>query len=171
MHIFSIIIVNVGFHFLAIPPIYITDDNTETTISTVTKPIVYTDAPYWCSILYYELNRRVGEVFHVSLNSFVIDGFSDQNSSDRFCLGSLTNANRTYESEKYRKLIGNGVRLSFIGGEVYAECHSDSPIFVQSPCCNQRYNWHPATVCKVPPRKLSRNTEFCSSLRTKKVMI
>lgn len=129
--------------------------------------INYIEPSFWCTISYYELDKHVGESFHGSQSSITVDGFVDPSSPERFCLGLLTNVNRTYESQQCRKLIGRGVRLYYIGGEVYAECLSDHPIFIQSPICNTLQGWHPASVCRLEPGstlKIFNNQEFANLL-------
>ena len=62
----------------------------------------------WCSITYFELDHRVGEIFKVPLSCPVVsvDGYTNPSSRDRFCLGKLTNVERTDAIEKARYYSG-----------------------------------------------------------------
>uniref|UniRef100_A0ABI7YUU8 Mothers against decapentaplegic homolog n=1 Tax=Felis catus TaxID=9685 RepID=A0ABI7YUU8_FELCA len=132
------------------------------------QAVAYEEPKHWCSIVYYELNNRVGEAFHASSTSVLVDGFTDpSNNKNRFCLGLLSNVNRNSTIENTRRHIGKGVHLYYVGGEVYAECLSDSSIFVQSRNCNYHHGFHPTTVCKIPSGcslKIFNNQEFAQLL-------
>lgn len=142
--------------------------DTTSNIMSEVAPVSYQEPLYWADIAYYELNCRVGEVFHCQTNVIIIDGFTNPcNNSDRFCLGQLSNVNRNSTIENTRRHIGKGVQLFYIGGEVYAQNKSDSAIFVQSRNCNHHHGFHPSTVCKIPPGcslKIFNNQEFAQLL-------
>lgn len=130
--------------------------------------VCYSEPKDWATLCYYELNNRVGETYNVHVPSVVVDGFTDPNtSSSRFSLGLLSNVNRNSTIENTRRHIGKGVHLYYVGGEVYAECLSDSAVFVQSVNCNYHHGFHRSTVCKIPPGcslKIFNNTEFAQHL-------
>ncbi|XP_053684473.1 protein mothers against dpp-like [Sabethes cyaneus] len=130
--------------------------------------VSYQEPSFWASIAYYELNCRVGEVFHCNSSLVIVDGFTNpSNNSDRFCLGQLSNVNRNSTIENTRRHIGKGVHLYYVKGDVYAECLSDSAIFVQSRNCNHHHGFHPSTVCKIIPGcslKIFHSEEFSQLL-------
>lgn len=74
------------------------------------RPVCYEEPEYWCSVAYYELNNRVGETFHASSRSILVDGFTDpSNNKNRFCLGLLSNVNRNSTIEHTRRHISKGL--------------------------------------------------------------
>lgn len=77
------------------------------------QPVEYQEPVHWCSIVYYELNNRVGEAYHASSTSVLVDGFTDpSNNKNRFCLGLLSNVNRNSTIENTRRHIGKGAQSS-----------------------------------------------------------
>jgi MAD (mothers against decapentaplegic) family protein 1 len=53
------------------------DSNATTGSNLAAEPVHYEEAPYWCSIAYYELNSRVGEIYHAQSSSIHVDGFTN----------------------------------------------------------------------------------------------
>uniref|UniRef100_A0A3B4A8Y4 Mothers against decapentaplegic homolog n=1 Tax=Periophthalmus magnuspinnatus TaxID=409849 RepID=A0A3B4A8Y4_9GOBI len=99
----------------------------------VTPPSARLD--FWCSISYLEQDVRVGEVFKAPAGFPIItvDGYMDPSGGDRFCLGRLSNVQRTEASHRARLHIGRGLQLEHRGdGDVWMRCLSDHALFVQS---------------------------------------
>lgn len=113
--------------------------------------VEYMEQPFWCTITYYEMNKRVGDIFHVSKSSIVIDAGFSPTDEDRLCLGQLVNHDRTQTVNSVLKSIGNGARIYNIGGEIYCECLSaHAAVFIQSPSTSAQLGWNAATVVRIP---------------------
>lgn len=107
---------------------------------------------HWATISYYEMNTRVGEQIRVTSSPVFIDGYTDPtNNPQKISLGLFSNVNRNPPIENTRRLIGKGVKLTYVRhqGTLFAECESDSAIFVQSRNCNYIHGFHPTTVVKI----------------------
>jgi len=74
---------------------------------TLVVDFVITVPDVWCSITYFELDHRVGEIFKVPLSCPVVsvDGYTNPSSRDRFCLGKLTSVQRTDAIDKARLTV------------------------------------------------------------------
>lgn len=97
------------------------------------QPVTYQEPQCWSSIVYYELNNRVGEPFHACHPSIVVDGFTDpSNNSDRFCLGLLSNVNRNSTIENTRRHIGKGAYKCCLPGQLVNFCKNLSRTWLSS---------------------------------------
>uniref|UniRef100_A0A915A9E6 MH2 domain-containing protein n=1 Tax=Parascaris univalens TaxID=6257 RepID=A0A915A9E6_PARUN len=112
----------------------------------------------WCHAYYYELNQRVGEPFKGGRSHVIVDGFCAPSEAERFCLGALANINRNPGVINARRQIGRGVRIFRRDEDVYAECLSEAPIFVQSPIHALQSHDHPATVYRLPPGRIKHSS-------------
>ena len=77
------------------------------------QSISYQEPLNWCSIVYYELNQRIGEVFNAACSKIYVDGYTNpcNNWGRRFCLGMFSNVNRNPTIENCRNHIGRGNKI------------------------------------------------------------
>ena len=89
-----------------------TTDMTKTTNFPVWIPVDYEESPNWCTVSYWELTTRVGEIFESTGGKFTIDGLTNPLANiDKTCfsLGQLTNVIRNTVIENTRIHIGKGM--------------------------------------------------------------
>jgi MAD (mothers against decapentaplegic) family protein 4 len=81
------------------------------------------------------LDNQLGDPYKIrsTSSSVVIDGYFDTTREDRFCLGAITNVQRTEASERARLHIGKGLQMECMpDGDIYCTCLSEQSIFIES---------------------------------------
>ena len=106
-------------------------------------------APFWCTVAYFEERHYVGEAFQAFTKPITVDGFASPGLSDRYCVGQFTNIHRSKKSKQTRKLIGNGIKLNLIDGQVILTNQSSRSVFVCSGVINVHEGQQPNVVLKV----------------------
>uniref|UniRef100_A0A914XWT6 MH2 domain-containing protein n=1 Tax=Panagrolaimus superbus TaxID=310955 RepID=A0A914XWT6_9BILA len=101
--------------------------------------------------MYYEYSEKVGETYKSSATEIGITGFCDSSNNFRLNLGSIAKPNRNPLIRYVRENIREGVRFYNRNGDVFIDCLSNSPIFIQAPLCSHVMGHHLATVYRVEP--------------------
>lgn len=115
--------------------------------------VEYEENPCWLGLMYYEEGLSIGDMGTFQGQHCLIDGFTstEAKSTSRFSVGFYNNPNRSQSTSEVRGLIGRGVRLYLLAGEVYIENLCSVPVFVQSISANMKNNFQLNTVSKLQP--------------------
>ncbi|CAD5226126.1 unnamed protein product [Bursaphelenchus xylophilus] len=89
-------------------------------------------SPFWCQMYYYQFDYKLNS-YRAYTNEIIIDGLCTPANSTRFSLGIKGCVGGNEVAEKARRQIGDGCRLTRRGPEVYLQCLTDSPLFLQCP--------------------------------------
>ncbi|VDN57756.1 unnamed protein product [Dracunculus medinensis] len=109
-------------------------------------PIEYEPTQNWIHITYYELSKRVGDIFKGTTNCVTVDGFCAPSEAERFCLGALSGADRSVRMTNVRRQIGNGIIIYRDGNDVHLKSIAETQIFIQCPNYASKSGDHPSTV-------------------------
>ncbi|GMR53573.1 hypothetical protein PMAYCL1PPCAC_23768, partial [Pristionchus mayeri] len=131
--------------------------------------VPFEETSCWLKLSYGEGDKVRTHINEVHGHEYTIDSSTNPSDSERLCVGYFTGMEtvRDKKLEEIRRAIGRGVRLYHSGGEVYIECLSDHPIFVQCPAANRRYGMAASSVVRVEPKttlKIFNYSEFSNEL-------
>lgn len=110
--------------------------------------VAYEEPLPWCSIRYYEHNMPIGEVLQGTDHMVLVDGMPESGDGHMH-LGGLCCTNSV--SQEVRRLIGTGMLLYYMQGEVFLENISEVGVFVQSCNANQLEGREEKAAIKVTP--------------------